>query len=109
MRTPEERTAELHRRMRSRRAERLHRKTGLISASAYATCLALAALLAIRISSMPLRIAEGYDFGAAGSIFADNATLSVVIAAIAAFCLGAIATALCYRLRKRAEDRDNDR
>ena len=102
MRTSEERVAELHRRMCARRAARLRR----VSAGVIAACLVLVLLFAVEISRLPVRGTNAAFIGAAASIFTEHAALGFIVVAIVAFCLGAMATALCYRLRAHMADEE---
>ena len=102
MRTSEERVAELHRRMRERRIARFR----IISIGMSAACLALVTLFSVYISRLPVWDPNAASGGITASIFANHSALSLAVVAIAAFCLGAMVTVLCYRLRQHMMDEE---
>ncbi len=108
MRTSEERVKELHRRMQSRRQEKLRRRFSLIAAASGAAGLAAALIFAVGLSRLSVEIPQQTILGAAGSIFADHEALGYVVVALMAFCLGAAVTVLCYRLQKRMTEEHGD-
>ena len=111
MRTSEERVAELHRRMDALRHARAIRRYRLTCAAAYAACLAITVLLALGISRLPAQPNATAPGGMMGSMFTQNGTLGYIVVAVLALCLGALVTALCYRMKRRMEDGEkrNDR
>lgn len=108
MRTSEERVGELHRRMKQRREERLVRGVRLTSAAVFALCFLLTVSAAFWISVLSPET-TGSASGAAASIFADHGILGYAVIAIVAFCLGTAATLLCFRLKRRYGEKDDDR
>ena len=105
MRTSEERISELHRRMTLMEQEKSRRRYRLEAALLCAACVVLTLLLAFLISQIPVRIPEGEIGGAAASIFAENEVLGYIVTAFLAFCLGALATILCFRLKRGTEEK----
>ena len=110
MRTSEERVDELHRRMKQRREERNGWCAGvrLTSAAVFALCFLLTVSAAFWISVLSPET-TGSASGAAASIFADHGILGYAVIAIVAFCLGTEATLLCFRLKRRYGEKDDDR
>ena len=90
MRTSEERIRELHCRMDVMQEKEIHRRY-------VARCTAAAASVGGPVLS--------------GSIFADHEALGYVVTAFLAFCLGALVTILCFRLKRRekTEGQQDDR
>ena len=111
MRTDEELVTELHQRMKTRRQEKARHRFIVMSTSAFAACLVLVLLAAVGISRRPIEAASGLSGSLTASIFADHAALGYVIIALVAFCLGALVTVLCFRLKRSMdkEERDDDR
>ena len=109
MRTSEERVAELHRRMAELRKKRQRRKYLLSCAGAVAACLELAVVTALVIANTPLQPPAAGTAGYTASIFAGYEHLGAIVVAILAFCLGAMVTVFCYRLRRHMEDEHDDR
>lgn len=103
MRTSEERVKELHRRMRCRKQERLDRRLRLTYAAVFAVCITAAVLFSLGVSRMPVEVTGAAAGGATASIFAVHGMLGYAVIAIFAFCLGAAATLLCYRLKQRGK------
>ena len=101
MRTSEERIGELHRRMETMERKRTRRRDLSFSAAAFAVCLALALTLALAVASTPIQAQDDGTGKAAASIFADHGALGYVVVAMVAFCLGAVVTVFCYRLKKK--------
>ena len=110
MRTSEERVEELHRRMASHRHARM-RRSRMTAASAAAACLAAVVLLALGVSRSEAAYPGGAGAGMTASIFAGHGALGFVSVALVAFCLGALVTILCYRLKENGENGEtrNDR
>ena len=96
MRTSEERVQEMHRRMGTLKTAKI-RRYRRISAVFCAACFALTVGLALVMSG-----------SAAASIFTGREALGSVVIAILAFCLGALVTILCFRVRKHTEENRND-
>ena len=110
MRTSEERVRELHRRMGVMEREKGRRRVMLMSAAACTACLAVTVVLALVIASLPVQAPGGINGSAAASIFADNASLGYMVVAQLAFCLGALVTVFCFRIRMHMEEsQDHDR
>ena len=108
MRTADERVDALHLRMNTRRREKALRKARTAGASAVAVSLALVLLFAVYISRVQIQTPVPATVGATASIFADHASLGYVVVALLAFCLGALITILCQRLKKRADEEASD-
>ena len=110
MRTSEERVRELHRRMKAMEKAKSRRRARLMCAAVCTACLALTVALALVIASLPIRSTGMIAGSAAASIFADNTSLSYMVVALLAFCLGALVTVFCFRVKKHGkENRDDDR
>ena len=110
MRTFEERTQELHRRMDSLQRKKQHRRYILTCAAALIVCLAIVILIAFGISRIGIQTTDINTGSAAASIFADQASLGYVVVALLAFCLGALVTVFCFRIKKHMkENQDDDR
>ncbi len=108
MRTSEERVAELHRRMKARKQMKERRRYLLVSISAAAAGIILVILFSVLISGTAVNAPVTASGSMAASIFSDNSALGCVIVALVSFCLGALVTILCYRLKNRSEDGDYD-
>lgn len=110
MRTSEQRVEELHRRMDNLKKERSSRRYKLQCAAAFAACLAITVAMALIIAGTPFQSPAAGSDSISASIFANNTALGYVVVALLAFCLGALVTVFCFRLRKhREENRDVDR
>ena len=110
MRTSEERVQELHRRMDAMEQAKNRRRYLLLCAAACTASLALTVAIALVIAYLPFRSPGEITGSAAASIFADHASLGYVVVALLAFCLGALVTVFCFRMKQhRKESRDNDR
>ena len=109
MRTSEERVEELHRRMDGLRRQKNLRRYRLQCALACAACLVLTTALAFAIAGTAVQAPEVVSAGVSASIFAGHTTLGYVVIALLAFCLGAVFTIFCFRLRKHGEEKDDDR
>ena len=109
MRTSEERVEELHRRMDQMKRERAHRRYILLCAASCAACLAITVILALVIAGTPFRSPGTESAAISASMFTDHSALGYVAAALPAFCLGALVTVFCFRIRKHMEDKDDDR
>lgn len=108
MRMNEERVAELHQRMRARERMKERRRCRALGAGAAAAGIALVVAFAAMISQTPVQAPVAASGGVAASIFAENAALGCVVVGLLAFCLGALVTALCFRLKNHAEDGEDD-
>ncbi|MBQ9815534.1 MAG: hypothetical protein IJM53_07585 [Lachnospiraceae bacterium] len=109
MRTSEERVKELHYRMDIKKRSKALRRYMLQCAAACAFCAAVIIIIIIAVSKTPIQYQITGNSGASASIFAGNAVLGYVIIALVAFCLGALVTVFCYRMRKHLEGKYNDR
>ncbi len=110
MRTSEERVQELHHRMDAMEKTRNRRKDQFINAAAYAVGLVISVLMAFVISGTPMHSPGELAGSAAASMFADHAAFGYIVVALLAFCLGALVTLLCFRIKlHRKEDQENDR
>lgn len=113
MRTSEERVQELHHRMRTMENAmenaRIRRRYRLICATACTACFAIIVALALLIAQLPIQIPGEGVGGAAASIFANHTALRYVVTALLAFCLGALVTVFCFRIKKHMKERgEND-
>ena len=110
MRTSEERVQELHRRMNAMEKAKSRRRYQLMCAAACTACLAITIAMALVIASLPIQSPGEITGSAAASIFADQASLGYVVVALLAFCLGALVTVFCFRIKKHMkENQDDDR
>ena len=107
MRTSEERVQEMHRRMGALETAKT-RRYRLVSAVSCAACFALTIGLALVMSRLHTETPGGVPGSAAASIFTGREALGYVVIAILAFCLGALVTILCFRVRKHTEENRND-
>ena len=108
MRTSEERVQELHRRMNAMEKARNRRRYQMICAAACTACLAITVVMALVIAHLPIQSPIEGTGGAAASIFADHADLGYVVVALLAFCLGALVTVFCFRMKKHMKEREKD-
>ena len=108
MRTPEERVEELHRRMDALKRAKARRKYMAACATACAACLVLAVALALAVSQLPVKNTGAVNGGVTASAFADHAAPSYVLVAVVALCLGVLATAFCFRLKRRMDEEKRD-
>lgn len=110
MRTSEERVQELHARM-DKRAEMKDRRSFMLkTAVIFAACVAVMIGMAIVIARLPIKTPAASPESVTASIFAEHEALGYVVIAVLAFCLGALATILCFRMKKHMEEkRDDDR
>ena len=99
---------ELHLRMENMQRIRIYRRYRINRAAALAACLAVTVMLAYVIGSLPARNLVVGTGSYTASIFANYEALRYVVAALLAFCLGALFTILCYRMRKRMEEEQQD-
>ena len=110
MRTSEERVRELHRRMEAMEKAKSRRRVQLICAAACSTCVVITVAITLVIASLPVHSPGAIAGSAAASIFADHASLGFVVVALLAFCLGALVTIFCFRMKRHMqENQDNDR
>lgn len=109
MRTSEERLDELHRRMDKRTRDKKSRDFMLRSAAVCIAGLAITVVCAFLIAKAPYRNPGAAESGIPGSIIATQSVLGYIVIGILAFCLGAMVTILCFRLRKHLEEKGDDR
>ena len=111
MRTSEELVEGLHQHMENRRQRKARLKYRIISSAAVAVCLVAAVLIGVVVSQNPAGRAEVINGSVSASIFAEHAALGYVVVSLAAFCLGALVTVFCMRLKKHmdGEEQDNAR
>ena len=109
MRTSEERLDELHRRMDKRTRDKKSRDFMLRSAAVCIAGLAITVACAFLIAKAPYRNPGAAESGIPGSIIATRSVLGYIVIGILAFCLGAMVTIFCFRLRKHLEEKDDDR
>ena len=109
MRTSDERVAELHRRMEALQHKRERRKLALQCTGAIVACLVLVVAMALVIANTPLQTPAVGAAGFSASMLTGSAALGTVVVAILAFCLGALVTVFCFRLRRHSEEEHHDR
>ena len=109
MRTSEERTQELHRRMELRRRQQARRRFRLSCAAAGAALLVLVIAVAFAAAGLSPVLPGQAPGEAAASIFAEHDALGYVVIALLAFCLGVLFTVSCFRLRRHMEEDGDDR
>ena len=109
MRTSEERVQELHRRMEAMEKAKSRRRYQVVCAAACMACLAITIAMALVVASLPIQSPGTTTGGAAASIFADHASLGYVVVALLAFCLGALVTVFCFRMKKHLKENQDDR
>lgn len=97
----------MHRRMGTLKTAKI-RRYRRISAVSCAACFALTVGLALVMSRLHTETPGGVPGSAAASIFTGREALGYVVIAILAFCLGALVTILCFRVRKYTEENRND-
>ena len=108
MRTSEDRTRELHRRMDRMKKDRCRRQFRVRAAAVFAVCFAIAAAAALMAAGLRIRVPSGVTGAAAASIFAGHAMLGRVVTALLAFGLGVLATIFCFRMKKHMEETEKD-
>lgn len=108
MRTSEERIHELHDRMNTLTETKNRRRFTMVSAAAFTVCLAITVAMALMIARLPVRTPGDIGESAAASIFAEHEALGYVVIALLAFCLGALVTILCFRIKKHMEEKQTD-
>lgn len=108
MRTSEERIQELHRRMNAMKEAKSRRRYRLVCSAACVASLTITILLALIIARLPYQAPGEITGSAAASIFADRASLGYVVIALLAFCLGALVTIFCFRMKKHMKERQDD-
>ncbi len=109
MRTSEERVKELHRRMEDRQWTRRHRQYVIGSVTACAACLMITIILAFSVAGMPAGSPIAGSDSYTASIFTNYSALGYVVVALVAFCLGALVTVFCFRLREHMGVKKDDR
>lgn len=107
MRTSEERVAELHKRMNTRKRNKDLNRYRLQSAALCAVCLALTVVIALAVSGISFHDPGTVSGSAAASIFAEHGALGYVTVALLAFCLGTLTAVLCFRIRDHIRDGEN--
>ena len=88
---------------------RIRRQYMAKSAAAFAASLIITVILAFIIGNMPAQIAPAGPNGYTATLFANYAALGYVVVALLAFCLGALVTIFCFRMRKHMEVMQDDR
>ena len=109
MLTSEERVAEVHRRMADLQRKRERREYLLQCSGAVAACLVLVIVMALVIANMPVQSLGVEAAGFQASMLTGHTVLGTVVVAILAFCLGALVTVFCFRLRRQREEECDDR
>ena len=84
------------------------RRRRLIGGSSAAACLILILWAAVGVSRTPVQVPGAASDGAAASILAASGSLGFVLVCLSSFCLGALVTILCFRLRGRTEEEKRD-
>ena len=108
MRTSEERISELHRRMTAMEKNRNRNRYLIITAAVSAACLAVTVMMAVVIAQLPVQATSPGIGGASASSFVDHTVLGYIVVALIAFCLGALVTVFCFRMKKHAEEKEKD-
>ena len=108
MRTSDELVEGLHDHMKAWRRLKARRRYRAIGSAAVTSCLAATMLVAVLVSQNPVGGSNAIVGSVSGSIFAGNAVLGYVVVALVAFCLGALVTVFCTRLKERAEEEEQD-
>ena len=109
MRTSEQRVNELHQRMADRQWNKTRRQFMVRSTLACAACLMVTVILAFAIGNIPAQTPVAGTGSFTASIFGNYAALGYVVLALLAFCLGALVTIICFRMRKRMDRKQDDR
>ena len=109
MLTPEERVAEVHRRMEALQRRCGRRKYLLQCSGAVAACLVLVIAMALVVANTPVQSQTAGAAGFAASMLTGHAALGAIVVAILAFCLGVLVTVFCFRLRRQREEECDDR
>ena len=110
MRSTDERLRAVEQRMAALDRERRGRRIGRIAIASAAACLALIAALSLlmpRWAELPGG-AQGGVPGAAASLFSSNGAAGCLVIGILGFLLGVSVTILCFRLRDRERDREDE-
>ena len=107
MRSTEARIIEMHSRAERIRKARARRRYRAVRAAASAVCAALAIALALLVSRFDVGAGLS-DLTASGmaSIFTRGGALGYVLVAVLAFCLGALLTVFCTRLKRRMDEKE---
>ena len=108
MLTSEERVEELHRRMAVMKDMKNRREYRIKTAAAAALCLAIAVMIALAVGRLPVIQPQSEAGIAAASIFAGT-VFGYILVAILAFCLGALVTIFCFRLKRRMDEEEKER
>ena len=112
MRSYEERVAETKRRIAARQREKRLRRNTITMASAVAACLVLLIGASLAMPGIAANIQTGdySGFETAASIFHSGAALGYIVIGLLAFLLGVCVTVLCFRLRQknREDDQNNE-
>ena len=108
MRTYEERTDELHRRMKNRRQTRQRRRFIGTCAASGSVCLVAVIFIALGISHISGKVPNMVPGGAAASILANNSLQGYVIVALLSLCLGILLTVFCIRLKQHMDEEKDD-
>ncbi len=107
MRTYEERISELHERANGLAEAKRLRRFCLAAVSLYAAGAAAAIALALGVSRVTRQTAApGAAYPGSASIFAQGSPFGYVLVMILAFCLGALVTVFCLRLRRVMNKKD---
>jgi len=108
VRTYEERTRELHRRIDALKTAKQLRRFRITCAAAFAVSLAAVILAAAGVSQMVFQAPDPSLEGIAASIFAGHEHLKYVVIAVISLCLGILVTVFCFRLKKQMNEQKYD-
>ena len=109
MMTSEERVEKLHSRMEALRQEKSRKKYIIQCSAICVVSLLITAGIALLIASVPVLDTSAEPGMISASIFAEHSALGYVFVALLAFCLGALVTILCFRIKKHKEEKSDDR
>ncbi|MBO4326769.1 MAG: DUF4179 domain-containing protein [Clostridia bacterium] len=105
----EKRIEELHSRMAALRQEKSRRKYIIHCSAICVAGLLITVGIALLIAASPVQGTSSEPGVISASIFASHSALGYVFVALLAFCLGALVTILCSRIRKHKEEKSDDR
>ncbi len=108
MRSAEERVTELHKRMDTLKRHKKLRSYRLQSAVC-AAGLGIAVAAACFFAKTTVQSQALGQASLSASIFTSHVSIEYVVVALLAFCLGALVTVFCFRLRRHMEEKDNAR
>lgn len=110
MRSNDERTAEVKRRIAERQVKKIILRRRIEAAFGAAVSLVLVICASFFMPEIIAKIKPGgYSaFETAASIFNGNAALGYIVIGVLAFVLGVCVTVLCFRIRRMNSKEEND-